>query len=578
MKAHRSALLSEPFALLCAALLLLGASMLQLEWPRTAPGDSSLGIRFSVSPGFEYEYGVFLAVLSICSALLRRTGNSISGLILASIQSTAVPNAGKSASQQGASAWHAFAIALAAGLGAALIFQPVRYDEGFTYLFFLNSHWPNLFWYPLPNNHILYSLAAKLSTMAFGQEPWAWRMPALAFSIASVVVMFRLCRKLFGPTGGYLGSVAVAMWPYLVSYSVSARGYSLAVLLTLLMVDAIAGDREKIRTVYFSFLAGLSLLVMPSMLYAISGLVCWIFCIEFLRHRSPARLFREVALPCFTLGFFFSVLLYIPVLLVNRLPFITANRFFAKLTPEAFFGSVVQHMGATWAELVRDVPTAIVVLLGVLIGAGLVDARRKGDQRITTLLPALLLGSTAFFVLKQAIPFPRTWIFLIPIFLVVADGGFTHWLEKFQGKMRVLVLAALAAGSSIFALDLARSGSILEYPDSGAAPAASAMASKIRNTAGERDWLCARVPVDVLLQYYVYEQDRGMPRPAKPGGEAVYFVAQGEFPYSASMRRSDLTEVAQVVNLKLYRFDGQISDDIGKSFHCWLRWGPPLLG
>ena len=51
---------------------------------------------------------------------------------------------------------------VAAALGLASIARPMRYDEAFSALFFVEPNWAAAFYYPLPNNHFAYTVLERL--------------------------------------------------------------------------------------------------------------------------------------------------------------------------------------------------------------------------------------------------------------------------------------------------------------------------------------------------------------------------------------------------------------------------------
>jgi hypothetical protein len=534
---------------------------------------------------------MFLCALAAASALLRRSGRSLTGELggwvaqwhlrangaTSATRATETPVGGIGIGR----VWPGVAGLICAVPGYRFIRQPVRYDEAFTFLFFVNGNWPALFYYPLPNNHVLYSLLAKLSVLVAGAQPWAWRLPALAASVASVFVLFRACRKLSGPQAGYLAAAAIATWPLLVLYSSAARGYSLQVLLTLLMIDAIVDQwshPERSRLCQFSLLAGLGMLTMPSMAFAISGLGLWMCLLHWLRSRSVGAMWRDVVLPGVGLTLLFTVLFYVPVLLVNRLSAISDGRFFTRLAPDALLEAVGSHAAASYFELTRGVGTVHAALLWALFAFGIAGAVKHKNRALFALAPACLFGSAALLLLKGSIPYPRTWIYFVPVFLITADAGFAFLISGLSRFRTSVALLALLSVSALLAWRLAEQNAIEGYPDSGAAPGASAMAGQLTRFVDADDWLCARAPFDVPLQYYLWARRYDATAPAWPGRERVFYVVPGDFAGTATVRPQDLTMVARVAGLSLYRMQAPArGNDFAKSFHCWFR-GSTLMG
>lgn len=84
------------------------------------------------------------------------------------------------------------------------------------------------------NNHIGYSLAARLSAALLGQAEWAFRLPALLLGLASVYTCWIVSRYLLGVRCALLVTALLALSPAHIVWSVQARGYSGMMLFTLL--------------------------------------------------------------------------------------------------------------------------------------------------------------------------------------------------------------------------------------------------------------------------------------------------------------------------------------------------------
>src|SRR5262249_43061913 len=57
--------------------------------------------------------------------------------------------------------------------------EPMRYDEAYTFNEYASpSLYDALSLYTFPNNHIFHSALVHLSILAFGDRPWAVRLPA----------------------------------------------------------------------------------------------------------------------------------------------------------------------------------------------------------------------------------------------------------------------------------------------------------------------------------------------------------------------------------------------------------------
>ena len=164
----------------------------------------------------------------------------------------------------------------AAGRGAYLE-QPMRYDESWTFLLYVNQDWLDVFNYSAPNNHVLNSLLIKLSTIAWGGHSAVIRLPAFLFGLGSVFLTYRLANRLWG--GGYVASLIMASMPYLILFSTNARGYSALVFFTLLFLligIELLSSVDKTSLTKLSLVASVGIFNMPVMIYPLLCSTAWI--------------------------------------------------------------------------------------------------------------------------------------------------------------------------------------------------------------------------------------------------------------------------------------------------------------
>ncbi len=132
------------------------------------------------------------------------------------------------------------AIAIICLLGLAVRFpgleRSLYYDEICTALHFIDTESiretvsANLVF----NNHIAYSLAARLSQNLFGKSEWALRLPALLFGLGGIAFLWYYAGRTAGAFFGIVCAALLSVYPLHVVWSVSARGYSAMVLFWLL--------------------------------------------------------------------------------------------------------------------------------------------------------------------------------------------------------------------------------------------------------------------------------------------------------------------------------------------------------
>lgn len=116
--------------------------------------------------------------------------------------------------------------------------QSITHDEAFTYLNYVRGPWPDLRASFDANNHLLYTVLARLAVALFGVSEFALRLPSvISGAVFSVGVVVALAPVRAAPVR-WLTMLAILLHPLLLDFSVAARGYSLS--LALLVWAAIA--------------------------------------------------------------------------------------------------------------------------------------------------------------------------------------------------------------------------------------------------------------------------------------------------------------------------------------------------
>lgn len=139
--------------------------------------------------------------------------------------------------------------------------------------------------YPSQNQHVLYSLLARVAIVVLGDSTAALRAPAVAFGILSIAATYALgaallSRRVALVAAGLLAASDVHVW-----FSQNARGYTALLFLTLvssqLLLRALANDRRRIWIAWGATLA-LGTWVHLTMLFVVAGHVLLV-----LRRRIP---------------------------------------------------------------------------------------------------------------------------------------------------------------------------------------------------------------------------------------------------------------------------------------------------
>lgn len=418
---------------------------------------------------------------------------------------------------------------------AYFLAQPMRYDEAYTFLNYVNGDIARAFFYPIPNNHVLHTILVKLSTFFWGAHPESIRLPAFMAGIASIPLMFCLCRELLTGRSGIFASAAFALFPYLILYSTNARGYSIMVFLSLaLMYVGVRFSREPSveASMILSLIAAFGLMTIPSMAFPIAGIYLWLFCVYLVKGNSPAKVFREFVLPGAIATTGFAVILYSPVVLVtNGMQSLVANEFVQAQPREVFSGQLFPHFAETLAAYSRDIPYAILIFCTLLVVLGLYSTAKQRNWVIFLILPSLIVASGALFLAKQAIPFPRTWIYMIPAILLLADAGWIYCMGKFSKPLRTVAINSLLFAGVFYGVFLISTNAVAKYPDTGNFSEAPAVAAYLESVMNADDAVDGIVPVDYPTYFYLWYRNMGDIRPRRdhPTRGKFYIVKKSNY-------------------------------------------------
>ena len=121
--------------------------------------------------------------------------------------------------------WTVLAVAVA--LRIYKLNAPLWFDEIMTLIHYVRLPWRQLVAdFSSFNNHILYSLQAKLAVNLLGDDPWVLRLPAVIFGVASIWALWRLARTVLGPTESLVAAALMSISYHHIWFSQNARGYT----------------------------------------------------------------------------------------------------------------------------------------------------------------------------------------------------------------------------------------------------------------------------------------------------------------------------------------------------------------
>ena len=333
-------------------------------------------------------------------------------------------------------------------LGAAArltwITSPIRLDEAISFMNFSRLGAVHAATNYHTNSHTLNSLLMVLSTWLFGESEAALRLPSFLCGLAVIPLAGRVVRRVAGGPAALLSAALVAATPGMVEFGFLARGYSIQIMLFFMLLMSVR--RLAVRGGAW---AGLGVALLPaalmytmlSSLYPVAVAAAWGFVLAW-RERGGRGAASIVA--AFVVSAGITTLLFTPMLLVSGLAAITDNYYVQPQPLGVVLNRFPASLLSTWQGWWRGLPAWLPLLTVPPFAAGLLRLRgRLPLWTVVTVLPVLLL-------LQRVVPYPRTWLFLLPLYLGTAAAG-AVWLaargRPCRGRTGLAALLIALAGA-----------------------------------------------------------------------------------------------------------------------------------
>jgi hypothetical protein len=419
-------------------------------------------------------------------------------------------------------------------LRAFFLDQPMRFDESATFLSYINNDWLSLFNYSAPNNHVLNSLLGKITTSLWGSHPAIIRLPAFTFGIGAMILIFIVCRAL--GSSGWLAVTIIACHPYLILFSTNARGYSGFVFFTLLFLFQsikVIDKNSRKKTLVLAMVGAIGLFNMPIMLFAIGGIVLWLLIRLLSSGQTISTIVTSFLGPFSITLIATTLLLYSPVIISTSvlnggfkqaLQMLVNNEFVASID-STFFLSTVQSYGHNLIRVYsQSIPSGLLLCGFLLTLLGLIREHRSGRYNTMQLLLALVCVTLVMFFMKHTFPYPRTWIFFIPILALVADSGFSFFLTRLwrHGTAVAMVVPLCVA---LLTLPLLQRNRFENYADTGVFSDAAPIAKHLHSFLRPNDSVLAPIiPSNLPLYFYLWHEKTYRPTKLEPASIGSTYV------------------------------------------------------
>ncbi len=334
-----------------------------------------------------------------------------------------------------------------------VLWQPMRFDEGVSWAYYVGrSWWTIVGTYQQPNNHVFYSLLAKLSAAALDYPPWALRLPAFIAGVAIIPLTWAVGRRFADGRTALLAAALSVGSTQLMLYSTNARGYTLFVALFLVMLLVADHIRESVTKagpslhsgrqemmssraqgegsarawLLLTTLGAIGLYTIPIMLYPLGIVATWLAMSSRAMDAPHRTRFLGRVGASFAGSVAIAGMLYIPIIRTAGLGALLGNKFVAASPWDVFLRELPGNFAATVGRWTAPLPWWCIPIMAL---AALLGMRRPAPSARPSLVIAAGVWCTLVLFGTHRAPFYRVWLFLLPLFLLSVSRG-AWWLVQ----------------------------------------------------------------------------------------------------------------------------------------------------
>ena len=290
------------------------------------------------------------------------------------------------------------------------------------------------------NQHLLYSVLARIAVQAFGESPWALRLPAVLFGIAAIPALYFMARMLTSETESLLACALLTFSYHHIWFSQDARGYSAMVFWCLLGTGFLfrAMDRAGLRYwVCYVVAMTLGVVSLQNTFFVVLGQFACFLILNRQRRQLRAMTVSTIAVAALSLlchGFLLGQMFH--------------------------FMRTAERSGLGWDRIGEFLP---VVTNGLVLGfglAGLIAVSLLGAAGLysywqqTRLVAGILLFplalNLALLIAVHVGAYPRSFLYELPFALLIAVRGaaqLSKWLRLGPAAVPIACAVLLVAAA-----------------------------------------------------------------------------------------------------------------------------------
>jgi len=409
--------------------------------------------------------------------------------------------------------------------------EAVTYDEAATYVHYADRSFGFLISdHLLGGGQVLYSLLARLSTLVFGVHAWSLRLPALIAGLLVLPLCYAFTRFVFNRHVAVIMLCLVAVSGPLVEYSAMARGYSLVWLFTLsslLAARHFVRSENLVSAFLLALFCALGMWATPHMVYPAAMAYAWALFMLVDNFQSTIRRRVSKLTGSAVMAGLLVLLLHAPVIFAHSLDQLLHPPSAQERTWAHFVNTQQDSAFALWAYFTGTASTLL-----AFAGAIAVIYAAYVSFKYRSLLFALLAGTVPLVILQQSVAPPAAWTFSLLVFHLGSAIGLFYFLKVIRDKLAPKFSKphrTLVAGAVVLVL-FGWSGVRGEGDDIERFPEARSAAAWLAEHAAPQDRVCAQLPWDAPVLFYLHRERKQAASPLRPGADlprAYVLVAPG---------------------------------------------------
>ena len=333
-----------------------------------------------------------------------------------------------------------FAVAMGCVLRCWTINQSFWWDEIWSTMTYVKA---NSFWDVVSslgyyfNNHILYSLLARMSVQVLGESEFAARLPALIMGLLGIMMVFQFGETFLETRCGLIAAILLAVSAFHIDHSSEARGYSGLVLFSILsslyFLKGVKtnGLRSWMLYIVFTVLGFYSHVFMFAV--SISQFFSSFLFVALekwgsLKGDMTKKIFGHF-LVSLSLAGIITLFIYSPILAtffnnvgkvrlvdVNRIPFVVSLF-------NSFFPGISNISGG--------------IVYGILFFCGMYGTYRRNPLLSIYLFVMLVLPLSLYLAANPMFVFERYFVFALPFALLIVGQGVVGLANNLKGIYKI---------------------------------------------------------------------------------------------------------------------------------------------